>query len=85
MATAKVDGKKFYVTRIKGNTETVLSEFENIEEARAEYEKRGKALKPDNGIICLVKGRLTEGGEISSRGREDLGTYDEWLINLLKS
>lgn len=85
MATKKDDVKKYFVTRIKGNTETVLSKFDDIEAAQIEYEKRGKALKPDNGIICLVKGKLTEGGEISSRGREDLGTYDEWLINLLKS
>lgn len=85
MATKKDDVKKYFVTRIKGNTETVLSEFEDVETAREEYEKCGKAQKPGNGLICLVKGTLTEGGDISSKGREDLGAYDEWLINLLKS
>lgn len=43
----------------------------------------GRKQKPDRGIICVVKARLNEDGNIDYRGREDIAVYNRWLERIL--
>lgn len=80
MATIKKDERKYFVVRVKGMDETILKVFGG-EGAAVDYMNHyGK--KNRTGIIAVVKGDLSDDGEIINR--EQIGVYDEWLTRILK-
>lgn len=80
MENAKKDTQKYYVVRVKGMDETILKTYDDDGAALNHMNYYGK--KNRTGIIAVVKGDLTDDGEIINR--EQIGVYDEWLTRILK-
>lgn len=79
----KTDDRKYFVINVKGNDETVLYEYDDENAAKEKMTILGRKQKSDRGIICVVKARLNEDGNIDYRGREDIAVYNRWLERIL--
>ena len=79
----KVDDRKYFVVNVKGNDEIILFEYDDENAAKTKMTLLGRNQKPDRGIICVVKARLNEDGNIDYRSREDVSVYNRWLERIL--
>lgn len=76
-----MDERKYLVVNVSGNTEKVLHNYTDRDEAIAKMNEIGKRNR--GGVICVILGRELANGTIA-RGRETIAVYDAWLECLLK-
>lgn len=75
----KVDDRKYFVVNVKGNDEIILFKYDDENAAKTKMTLLGRKQKTDRGIICVVKGRVNENGNIDYKERTDIAVYNRWL------
>lgn len=83
MKKKKKDNRKYFVVKVKDNNEQILFQYEDEDVAKLQMTALGRKSKPENGVICVIKGYLDEDGHINSRYRQDIAAYDRWLERFL--
>lgn len=77
-----MDERKYLIVNVSGNTEKVLHNYTDRNEAIAKMNEIGKRNR-GKGTICVILGKELKDGSIA-RGRERIAVYDAWLERLLK-
>lgn len=80
-----MNDKRYFIIYVRGNDETILSEFDNKEEAQAEFEKIKKTTKKRSGPFVLLSAHMLPDGTLDIFNRDTISIYCPEVEAFLKS